>query len=331
MKPVLSQEEIDALMEGLKSGEIDAAELEEKEQTKVKDYDFKRPIRLSKEYIATLNMVFEEYAKMIGNLLTTQVHQNVTVELKSIEQVSFDEFLHSVPRFTMMGIFHAAPQPGIQIVELNPQICFQLVELLCGNIDGMNFSKQIEKDHFTEIEMAILEDVMLQFGIAFQAAWRDIVVLDTAMDAMETNSQMIQTMSPNEPVAMLTFRITVMGNQSFFNLCIPYVFFESILEKLSLRNWFHNGKGTDETDVEKMKRGLQGVPLAVEVELGKTTITLENFLQLELGDIIPLEKKTTEPLILSVEKQPYSWVKPGIQGTKMAVEILQEIGGEEEE
>ena len=331
MKPVLSQEEIDALMAGLKSGEIDAAELEEKEQTKVKDYDFRRPIRLSKEYIGTLNMVFEEYAKMVANLLTTQVHQNVAIELKSIEQVSFDEFLHSVPRFTMMGIFHSDPQPGIQIVELNPQICFQLIELLCGNVDGANFANNEDKDHFTEIEMAILEDVMVQFGIAFQAAWRDIVSVDTHMSTLETNSQMIQTMSPNEPVAMLTFRITILNNQSFVNLCIPYVFFESILDKLSLRNWFHTGKGTDVTDVDKIRRNLQGVPLDMEVSLGKTMITLENFLQLELGDIVPLNKRITEPLVLSVEKQPYCLVKPGVHGTQMAVEILQEIGGDGEE
>lgn len=331
MKPVLSQEEIDALMAGLKSGEINAAELEEKEPNRVKNYDFRRPIRLSKEYIATLNMVFEEYAKMIANLLTTQVHQNVAVELKSIEQVSFDEFLHSVPRFTMMGIFQSDPQPGIQIVELNPQICFQLIELLCGNVDGENFATHEEKDHFTEIELAILEDVMSQFGVAFQTAWRDIVSLETTMNTMETNSQMIQTMSPNEPVAMLTFRITILGNQSFVNLCIPYVFFESILDKLSLRNWFHTGKGNDGTDVEKVRRGLQGVPLDVKVSLGKTMITLENFLQLELGDVVPLNKRITEPLLLSVEEQPYCLVKPGIHGNQMAVEILQEIGGDGEE
>ncbi|WP_373705915.1 flagellar motor switch protein FliM [Jeotgalibaca porci] len=148
MNPVLSQEEIDALMAGMQSGEIDVAVLEEKEQVKIKQYDFRRPVRLSKEYISTLTMVFEEYAKISENLLTTQLQSSVSMDLKSIEQVSFDEFLHSVPYFTMMGVFHANPQPGIQIVELNPQICFQLVEIMWGSADEASFTKEVTKTYF---------------------------------------------------------------------------------------------------------------------------------------------------------------------------------------
>lgn len=331
MNPVLSQEEIDALMEGMKTGQINVAEIEEKEQPKVKSYDFRRPIRLSKEYVSTLNMVFEEYAKIAGNLLTTQLRSNVSLELKSIEQVSFDEFLHSVPRFTMMGMFHADPQPGIQIVELNPQICFQLIEILCGSSEDRVFSEEVTKDYFTEIELAILEDVIRQFGVAFQNAWRDIVPLEVNMDSMEHNSQMIQAISPNEPVTLITFVIEMMGNSSFMNLCIPYVFFETLLDKLSLRNWFHSGKGTDASDQDQLTKNIQGVRLDLEVTLGKTQISLDNFLQLELGDIIPLEEKINDPLVLSIEKQPYYLVKPGIIENKMAVEVLEDIGGNQEE
>lgn len=330
MNPVLSQEEIDALMAGMQSGEIDVAVLEEKEQLKVKEYDFKRPVRLSKEYISTLTMVFEEYAKIAENLLTTQLRSNVSLDLKSIEQVSFDEFLHSVPYFTMMGVFHSTPQPGIQIVELNPQVCFQLVELLCGSADERTFAKEVTKDYFTEIELAILEDLIAQFGVAFQSAWRDIIHLDVAMDSMETNSQMIQSISPNEPVSLVTFEIEMLGSTSFLNVCIPYVFYESMLEKLSFRNWFHSGKEADANDHEHLEKSLQGVELNVEVTLGKTELSLENFLQLELGDIVPLQKRISDPLILSIENEPYYLVKPGILENQMAVEVLQDIGGNQD-
>lgn len=331
MNPVLSQEEIDALMAGMISGEIDVSALEEKEQVKVKKYDFRRPVRLSKEYVSTLNMVFEEYAKMSENLLTTQLRSNVALELKSIEQVSFDEFLHSVPYFTMMGVFHADPQPGIQIVEMNPQLCFQLVELLCGGTDENLFSQPVTKDYFTEIEQAILEEVIKQFGKAFQSAWRDIIALDVQLDSMETNSQMIQAISPNEPVTLITFEIELLGTTSFLNLCIPYVFFESILDKLSLRNWFHTGKGADATDYDRLQRNLKDVELNVEVILGKAEVSLESFLDLELGDIIPLQKRINEPLVLSIENEPYFLVKPGMRDQQMAVEVLHNIGGNQEE
>ena len=330
MNPVLSQEEIDALMAGMQSGEIDVAVLEEKEQVKVKPYDFRRPVRLSKEYMSTLTMVFEEYAKISENLLTTQLQSSVSMDLKSIEQVSFDEFLHSVPYFTMMGVFHANPQPGIQIVELNPQICFQLVEIMCGSADEGVFTKEVTKTYFTEIELAILEDIIQQFGVAFQNAWRDIVNLEVSLDSMETNSQLIQSISPNEPVSLVTFEIELLGNTSFLNLCIPYIFFESMLEKLSFRNWFHSGKEADASEHDNMEKSLQAVELNVEVTLGKTELSLESFLQLELGDIVPLQKRTSDPLILSIEKQPYYHDKPGILEDQMAVVVLQEIGGNQD-
>lgn len=331
MNPVLSQQEIDALMAGMQSGEIDVAVLEEQEQVKVKDYDFKRPVRLSKEYISTLKLVFEEYAKIMENTLTTQLRTNVSLALKSIEQISFDEFLHSVSFFTLMGIFHADPQPGIQMIEINPQVSFKLVEIMCGSANDVTSSQEPDRDYFTEIERAILEDVMAQFGAVFQTVWRDIIELEVHMDSIETNSQMVQSISPNEPVALITFEIELMGCTSFVNLCIPYVFFETILDKLSVRYWFHSGKAIDVTDKERLKSSLQEVELNLEVILGEAEVSLENFLQLELGDIIPLRKRTNDPLSLLIENQPYYLVKPGIVDNQMAVEVLQDIGGNPEE
>ena len=112
MSKVLSQQEIDLLMESVKSGEIDTELVEEAEPVKIKTYDFRRPARLSKEYMTTLTMLLEEYAKIASNLITTQVRSNVTLRVASIEQISFDEFLHSVPNFTLMGLFRSEPQEG---------------------------------------------------------------------------------------------------------------------------------------------------------------------------------------------------------------------------
>lgn len=329
MKQVLSQQEIDSLLQAVESGEIDAKGLDEKEQeNKVKSYDFRRPVRLSKEYISTLNMVFEEFAKISGNILSTQVRTNVGVQLASIEQVSFDEFVHSVPRFTLMGLFHSVPLDGTQIIEISPQLCLQLVDLLCGSTEIRDNMDELTKESFTDIEMAILEEILNNFINAFELAWRDVVEVKGKLDSTETNPQMMQTMSPNEPVVLVTFRVELYGVRSFINLCVPYIFFEGMLEKLSLRNWFHSEKETDHTDSGKLEKSLNSAPVNLEVLLGETVMTLENFLQLELGDIIPLDGKTSDPLILSVEKLPRYFVKPGLKGKNMAVEVLQYIGGE---
>ncbi|MER2226456.1 MAG: flagellar motor switch protein FliM [Carnobacterium sp.] len=332
MKQVLSQQEIDSLLQAVESGEIDAKGLDEKEQeNKVKSYDFRRPVRLSKEYISTLNMVFEEFAKIAGNILSTQVRTSVGVQLASIEQVSFDEFVHSVPRFTLMGLFRSVPLEGTQIIEISPQLCLQLVDLLCGSTEIRDNIDELSKESFTDIEMAILEEILSNFIHSFELAWRDVVEIKGTLDSTETNPQIMQTMSPNEPVVLVTFTVELYGVKTFINLCVPYIFFEGILEKLSLRNWFHSEKETDHTDSGKIEKSLHSAPVNMEVLLGETVMTLENFLQLELGDIIPLDGKTSDPLILSVEKLPRYFVKPGLKGKNMAVEVLQYIGGETDE
>lgn len=328
MKQVLSQQEIDSLLAAVQSGEIDSEELEEAEKPKIKAYDFKRPVRLSKEYISTLTMIFEEFAKIAGNLLSTQIRSNVSLQLASIEQVSFDEFIHSVPRFTWMNVFHSNPLEGVQVVELNPQVTLQMIELLCGSSDIIESKDFLEKESFTEIELAILEEVSLSFQKAFKAAWSDIMELGTELDVMETNPQMLQSMSPNEPVVLTTFTVTLLGNQSFMNLCIPYIFFEKILDKLSFRNWFHTEKENTHLDSDQLEQNLQSVQVSTEVMLGQTKMTLDNFLQLEVGDIIQLDGKTSQPLIMSVENLPSYFVKPGLKGKNMAVEVLENIEGE---
>lgn len=129
---VLSQSEIDSLLEAMTSGEIDEEIIEESNQPKVKPYDFRRPVRLSKEYLSTISMVLEDFAKISVNQLSTKLRRQVEMNMVSIEQISFDEFVHSVPKFTLLGSLTSEPQSGVQIVEVNSSICMQMVEILCG-------------------------------------------------------------------------------------------------------------------------------------------------------------------------------------------------------
>ena len=155
--------------------------------------------------------------------MSTQVRTNVGVQLASIEQVSFDEFVHSVPRFTLMGLFHSVPLDGTQIIEISPQLCLQLVDLLCGSTEIRSNIDELSKESFTDIEMAILEEILNNFINAFELAWRDVVEVKGKLDSTETNPQMMQTMSPNEPVVLVTFTVELYGVKTFINLCVPYI------------------------------------------------------------------------------------------------------------
>lgn len=326
---VLSQTEIDSLLEAMDSGEINDELLESPDQANVKPYDFRRPVRLSKEYLSTISMVLEDFAKISVNQLSTKLRQQVQMQMVSIEQISFDEFIHSVPRFTLLGTFLSEQQNGVQIIEINPSISLQMLELLCGHdVSTITFDEN-KKDNFTDIEIAILEDIIDVFASSFESVWQEIIELNTKVESIDTNPQLLQSMSPNEPVVLTTFDISINNsNKTFINLCIPYIFFEDILDKLSFRNWFHEGKEAGESDYQKFAKNLQPVPVELKTLLGEAEISIADFLEIEVGDIIQLDHKTSKPLTMEVAGEPYFKVKPGVIENRVAIEVLQFIGGE---
>lgn len=325
---VLSQNEIDSLLKAMSSGEIDDEIIEESDQPRVRPYDFRRPVRLSKEYLSTITMVLEDFAKISVNLLSTKLRRQVTMDMVSIEQVSFDEFIHSVPRFTLLSTMTSENKSGVQIIEVNPQVSMQMIEILCGYDDSNSAFKALEKDSFTDIELSILEDIMGTFSYSFQSAWSELDKFETTLETVETNPQMLQSMSPNEPVVLTTFRLTLDEEDSFVNVCLPYVFFEDILDQLSFRNWFHEGKEADGSDSEQFARALQPVTVDLKVLLGESAMSIQNFLDMEEGDIVQLDNKSSKPLTMLIGGKPYFNVKPGTLKDKMAVEVLEFVEGE---
>ncbi|MPW24763.1 flagellar motor switch protein FliM [Alkalibaculum sp. M08DMB] len=326
MKQVLSQQEIDSLLNALNTGEIDPDAIkEEEEKNKVRSYDFRRPIKLSKEYINTLHMIFENFSKISANLLSTQIRTNVNIAVGAVEQISYDEFIHSIPNPTLMGIFHSKPLNGNQVLEINPQFCLQVIELMCGGSESKSNKSATKKEKFTDIELGILEDIVLSILKSFESAWSEIIDIETEIDSLETNPQLVQNMSPNEPVVLISFSVEVFESNSFINICIPYVSFENITDKLSIRSWFDFEKDTGEENKDLLSQRLMTSIVNLEVSLGKSSITVDDFLQLEVGDILQLDMKTTDPLKMYVEDKLHYVVKPGESNGKIAVQVLQYI------
>lgn len=331
MKQVLTQQEIDSLLNALNSGEIDPDTLkDEEEKNKVKTYDFRRPIKLSKEYINTLYMIFENFSKLAGNLMSTQVRTNVNMKIGAVEQISFDEFIRSTPNPTLMGIFRSKPLSGTQVLEVNPHFCEQYIELVCGGFES-NYSKRMsKKEKFTDIELSLMEELVSNILKSYEAAWSEIIEINTFIDLIETNPQMVQNLSPNEPVILASFIVEIFSEKSFINLCIPYISIESIMDKLSFKNWFDFEKESVEENKENISERLMSSDVNLEVSLGKSSITINDFLQLEEGDILQLDMKTNDPLKMYVEDKLHYLVKPGVLNDKLAVEVLQYIEGDVE-
>lgn len=332
MKQVLSQQEIDSLLNALNTGEIDPDLIkEEDEKNRVKSYDFRRPIKLSKEYINTLYMIFENFSKIAGNLLSTQVRTNVNMKLGAVEQISFDEFIRSTPNPTLMGIFRSKPLAGTQLLEINPQLCEQILELLCGGFETRSIKLSGKKEKFTDIELGLLEEVVLVILKSFEAAWSEILKINTEIEALESNPQQVQNMSPNEPVILTSFIVEIFDNRSFVNICLPYVSLENIIDKLSIKNWFEFKEEENGLDQSVLIEKIQSSTVNLEVTLGQSSITVDDFLQLEVGDVLQLDMDISSPLKMYVEDKLHYLVKPGVFNDKLAVEVLQYIEGDVEQ
>ncbi|EJF02225.1 flagellar motor switch protein FliM [Liquorilactobacillus mali] len=330
MDQVLTQQEIDSLLNAMDNGEIVEEEIEKEEELKVKSYDFRRPTKLSKEYVNTLHMIFEDFSKVSSNVLSTLLRSNINFNLASIEQVSYDEFIHSVPRFTLLGLFHSDPLKGIQILEINPQLCTVIVELLCGGVGvGKQDNLSVKgRDSFTDIELTLLKEIVIEMTKIYENVWNDIIELQTEFDELDSNPQLLQNMSPNEPVVMITFTVRIGEVDSFINICVPYVFFEGLTDKLSFHNWFDSNQEYSANDERKLKESLNNIALDLQVVLGESELELSNFLHLEPGDILKLDSKINEPLDSYVEGSPYYSVKLGKKNNQIAVELIDKSEGE---
>ncbi|MCM0599952.1 flagellar motor switch protein FliM [Periweissella fabalis] len=331
MDQVLSQQEIDQLLNAMNNGDITEESIaEDTNDVKIKTYDFRRPTKLSKEYINTVHLIFEDFAKIATNVLSTQLRTSVRLQLASVEQISYDEFIHSIPRVTLIGILQSAPLNGMQLIEINPQLSMLLVDLLCGGqgISSTGKTLFVDKERFSEIELLLLKDTMERLAETFKQAWAGIVDLDTKLEGLDTNPQLLQTMSPNEPVVLSTIEVDILGIKTFINICIPYVFFESITDKLSFHNWFDNTNSANERASEDLRARMDDVKLGIETELGQAEIKLSEFLAMEVGDVIKLNRRISEPLTTYVQGHEYFKVKPGTSSHgQYAIELLERSQG----
>lgn len=320
MAEVLSQSEIDALLSALSSGELTPDELpKEEEKQKVKLYDFKSPQKFSKDHIRTLELIHDNYARIISNYLTAQVRYNVKVKIESVQQITYEEFIHSIPNPTVLTIFKMSPLSGSILFETNPQFVFQIVDILLGG-NGMGKYKMRE---FTDIDKNIIKQVNKSLIGNLKLAWEDVLEVDTEIEGLETNPALNQTMAPNEPVALITFSVEMGKSNTFLNICIPYLSIEKFLDKLVVQYWFQeNNEEILKDSREKLRKRLSIVDVAITAVLGSTNVTVDDFLKLTDGDVLTLNTKCNSAISLLIEDDPYYLCRPGYTGKNKGVQIL---------
>jgi len=318
---VLSQSEIDALLAALSSGEMDAEELKKEEaQKKVRAYDFKRAVRFSKDHIRSLTRIHENFARYLTTYFSAQLRTFVQINVVQVEQLPYDEFIRSIPKMTILNIFEAEPLEGRMVLEVHPNVAFAMVDRMLGG----SGSAPSKIGSLTEIETIIMEKIFSRALESLQEAWKTIVELEPRLEALETNPQFMQIVSPNETIALISLSTKIGDTTGMINLCIPHVVIEPVMSKLSVHHWFVSQKKTRAPDeVQHLEQRVSKAKLPIVAELGTSRISVHEFLNLAVGDVIMLNRSTGEGLEIKVGDKLKYIGSPGTVRDRMAVQILE--------
>ena len=323
MGDILSQNEIDNLLQQLNAGELDVKEISsEPAEKKVRNHDFRRPSKFAKDHIRTLQMINENYARILTNFLSGYLRTLVQVDVQTVQALQYSEFTNSIANPAVLGIVNFSPLPGSIIMEINPAIAYALIDRILGG-RGLSMDKV---RGFTEIELAILMRLISQMLGLMREPWENVISIHPVLDRIETNAQFAQLMSPNEIVALVTFTAKIGEIEGLLNLCIPHMTVEPVMPKLSTKLWFSLiEKGSTEESRKAIETRVEDTKVPVTAILGKTTISVHDFLMLQEGDVLTLNTDVNGKIEVNVGKILKFYGKPGAHNKKAAVKITDVI------
>ena len=326
MGEILSQNEIDNLLAALSTGELDADQMRESEEKQVKDYDFSRPTKFSKEHLRTLEMIFEHYSRLISTNLPVYLRKNVQVTVASSETVTFSEFTNALANPVILGIINFAPLNGTILIDLATNLGYAMLDRMLGG-SGVPLERSRE---FSEIEMTIIEKILVMFTQLLRDPWRTVVDISPVMQRLETNPQFAQVISPNDMIAIVTLNMKIGDVEGFMNICLPFFTLEDVMDKLNTRFWFSTMQENHDENYEMYIESLiRKVDIPIRAVLGRSTISVSDFMNLQVGDCIRLDSKVDEDMNVYVGNIRKFTALPGAEKDSYAVRITSVIREEE--
>ena len=324
MNEVLSQDEIDQLLMAISSGDTETEEFKPVNDTrKIKIYDFKRPDKFSKEQIRTVSIMHETFARLTTTALSAQLRSMAHVHVASVDQLTYEEFIRSIPTPTTLAVINMDPLKGNAILEVDPAITFSIIDRLFG---GQGQAAKVQRD-LTDIEQSVMEGIIVRILANMREAWTQVIDLRPRLGQIETNPQFAQIVPPTEMVVLVTLETKIGEEEGMMNFCIPYITIEPIISKLSSQFWFSSVRRSSTTQyLGILKEKLSTVDMDVVAEIGSIELPIRDVLTLKVGDIVRLSNiRVGDPLTLNVGNKQKFYCQPGVIGRKMAVQVIGKI------
>lgn len=335
MSDILSQAEIEALLNSLNNesemglsnpqdNSIRSSALETRSLARASKpyevYDFRRPDKFSKDQLRTLQMLHETFARLAASSLSAHLRTPITMDLISLEQVPYEEYLRSISQsvFTVMSL---APLSGQAVLEIEFALVFSMIDRMLGGP-----GKAISRNVLTDIERPLVKQTIEKMFNTLKTAWEGVVMVNPQVEGMETSAQFVQVAPPNDIVVTILFEVKVGSQRGAMSLCIPYLLLKPITAKLSAQKWFANSSRKQSASSRRIL-SLQVQQSAVDcsVRLGNKKISVRDFLSLQPGDVVSLDQETEKELVMMVGDVPKFLGKPALQGKKLVFSVSSSI------
>lgn len=327
----LSQEEIDALINQLSTEP--AAREDALEGKKIKSFDFrfnKRLDKFSNNQLQTLRTLHENFTRLLNNSLSVYLRTRVEASIVSIEQISYGDFIASIGIPSILSIFSMDPLPGSGITQVDLNLVFSIIDRLLG---GPGWFPQKLRD-LTDIERTLMQRFMARMLNSYRESWNYLLTLSLKIEALDSNPQFIPRIIPlDQIVAYVSMELKVGDMTGVMNFCLPYLVLQSISTQLTDFQWSPSviaGRGMTEEDLAQLARNVERADVDVQVELGRTTVSLRDLVALQTGDLILFDKPTDSALVARVNEREKFRVYPGVNKDRLAVQVSEVIVNEDQ-
>lgn len=323
---VLSQNQIDSLLNTLSTGGPHPLQDAQHvlSQQDVRNYDFRHPSKFSREHVQTLQAVHEMFARLLSTQLTTQMRLPVQIEVMSVDQLTYDEFMRSITNPTVVMIYSMSPLNGNILFEFTPGTAISIIERLLGGPGKMPPKAR----ELTDIEQTLMSSVFNKGMSSLKEAWKNLLPdLQPMLQTLETNPRFVQVSGAGDSVLVLSFEIRLGESTGSMRLCLPYPTVETLLPQLNRQLFISGQKRKEEAQQNSLevRRQLEHIELRLALLLGETEIQMRDLLALEVGDVLTLQTAIQAELPLQVEHETKFLARPGTIGRKLAAQITQTL------
>lgn len=282
-------------------------------------YNFRRPDKFSKDHLRALQDVHREFSRQISLVLTAYLRMHIEIDVVSTDQLTYDEFMRSMPSPITIGIFELNPLPGQILLGVSFEVLSCIVDRMLGGV-GISENKQRE---LTDIEEALAKKVIERTVKTLESAWSTVIPVQAQVVGLDNSYQMIQVATSGEIVALITFEVQIAGRHfGLISLCFPYPVLENVLGHLSTQHIFQT-KGIVATTEERQKmiQKINTSKVDMAVIFGACDISLSEFLEIKEGDIIKLDNKTNDDLVVKVNDEKKFFARPGTLKNHVCIKI----------